>query len=89
MLDELQRVRDWAQSKAQGGQEPPWAWYQYMKLVETLDAILSGIAATLPLEDSPQSEPPRAMHLRLAAHNGSREISRCHPDQPFSGPLPM
>jgi hypothetical protein len=46
MQTQLRQVRDWAQTKAHSGQEPPWAWYQYMKLIETCDAILSGMAAT-------------------------------------------
>ncbi len=37
--DDLNNVRVWAQDKINAGQEPPWAWYQYMKLVETIDAI--------------------------------------------------
>ena len=89
MREDLQRVREWAQTKTRNGQEPPWAWYQYMKLVETLDAILSGMAATTPLSDSPGLDSRPAMHLRLAARNGSQEISQFHPDQPSSGPLPM
>ena len=44
--EELEKVRQWADDKIAAGQEPPWAWYQYMKLRETLDAILSGMAAT-------------------------------------------
>jgi hypothetical protein len=88
MQTELRQVRDWAQSKAQGGQEPPWAWYQYMKLIETCDAILAGMAATTP-EGLPESESHPATHLRLAARNGSQETSQYHPDQPSSGPLPM
>jgi hypothetical protein len=89
MQEDLKRVREWAQTKAQSGQEPPWAWYQYMKLVETLDAILSGMAATTLLADSPESEPRQATHLRLAACNGSQDTSRFHADRPPSGPLPM
>lgn len=46
MQAELERVRDWAKEKIRDGSEPPWAWYQYMKLVETTDAILDGMAAT-------------------------------------------
>jgi hypothetical protein len=88
MRDELRRIRDWAQEKAQSGQEPPWAWYQYMKLVETCDAILSGMAV-ITQEDSQESESRLATHLRLAACNGSQDTSRYHPDQPASGPLPM
>jgi hypothetical protein len=37
---ELERVRDWATAKIVHGSEPPWAWYQYMKLRESLEAIL-------------------------------------------------
>ena len=52
---ELQKMRDWADAKIAGGQEPPWAWYQYMKLRETLDrlriaqisAIVSPVAPVL------------------------------------------
>jgi len=40
---ELRRIRHWAGAKIASGQEPPWAWYQYMKLVETLDAIIAGM----------------------------------------------
>ena len=35
---ELERVLDWANDKLATGAEPPWAWYQYMKLRETLEA---------------------------------------------------
>jgi hypothetical protein len=63
---ELERVREWALAKLSGGEEPPWAWYQYMKLRETLDAILSGMdAVTQQTESSPQAEPHRGKHLRL------------------------
>jgi hypothetical protein len=43
---ELSRVREWAQGKIQAGSEPPWAWYQYMKLIESIDTILEGMAVT-------------------------------------------
>lgn len=40
---DLQKVREWAHEKIAAGEEPPWAWYQFMKLRETLDAIISGM----------------------------------------------
>ena len=57
--EELERLRAWADDKLATGEEPPWAWYQYMKLRETLDAILAGmsVSATLAIvttENSPQ-----------------------------------
>ena len=39
---ELERVLNWADDKLAAGAEPPWEWYQYMKLRETLQAILGG-----------------------------------------------
>lgn len=63
-VHQLQDVRQWANDKIAGGQEPPWAWYQYMKLVETIDAILSG-AQLVTTENSPQLEERRDAHLRL------------------------
>jgi len=63
---ELQRVLDWANDKLATRAEPPWAWYQYMKLRETLEAILAGLDTTSPqTESSPQSEAPSAGGLRL------------------------
>jgi hypothetical protein len=65
MRDELERIREWASAKIQGGSEPPWAWYQYMKLVETVDALLRAMDATIPMGSSPQSELHSETHLRL------------------------
>ena len=41
---DLKKVRDWAQEKIKGN-EPPWVWYQCMKLIETVSTILDGMAA--------------------------------------------
>lgn len=41
-IPELDFVLQWAKLKLQAGQEPPWAWYQYMKLVEAIEAIQKG-----------------------------------------------
>jgi hypothetical protein len=63
---ELERVREWALQKLATGEEPPWAWYQYMKLRETLDAILGGIDAVTPqTENSPREVQRRGTRLRL------------------------
>jgi hypothetical protein len=63
---ELERVREWALAKLATGEEPPWAWYQYMKLRETLDAILLGMdAVTQQTESSPPAGPHRGRRLRL------------------------
>lgn len=87
---ELERVRKWTNDKLATGQEPPWAWYQYMKLRETLDAILAGMAATttqLP-EDLPQSEQRPDRRLRLAVDNDPQGTAQ-HRSGEISVPLPM
>jgi len=62
---QLQDVRQWAKEKIDGGQEPPWSWYQYMKLVETIDAILRGAECVITTENLPQSDLHPGGHLRL------------------------
>lgn len=79
MQAELERVRDWAKAKIQGGSEPPWAWYQYMKLIETADAILAGMAATVTPEDSQQVAQHPGTHLRLVDSACQQDTSRPHP----------
>ena len=79
MREELERIREWADAKIAAGQEPPWAWYQYMKLRETLDAILAGMAAVSPMESSPQSAPHSERHLRLVEAIDPKDSPPPHP----------
>ncbi len=72
MQSELQKVREWADAKIASGEEPPWAWFQYMKLRETLDAILTGIDSTT-TESSLQSAVHQETHLRLVASTDQRD----------------
>lgn len=73
---DLERIHEWASDKIGAGNEPPWAWYQYMKLRETIDAILAGMGVVSTTASSPQSEQPQGAGLRLAASTDSREIAR-------------
>lgn len=62
---DLEHMRAWADEKIAGGAEPPWAWYQYMKLRETLDAILDGMSATMQqTANTPGSGPKSRPRLR-------------------------
>jgi hypothetical protein len=70
---DLEQMRAWAHQKIATGTEPPWAWYQYMKLRETLDAILAGMAATT--EDSRQPVEPPERRLQLVGQEHPREIA--------------
>ena len=87
MKDELERVRELARAKLQGGQEPPWAWYQYMKLVEACDAILAGMDAVT-TADSQESPSQSERHLRLV---GQADRPDSTPRRPAGLPvqLPM
>jgi hypothetical protein len=75
MQKELEHIREWAAAKIQGGSEPPWAWYQYMKLIETADAILNGMAATTTVSSPPTAQHSDA-HLRLVASTDRRGNAR-------------
>jgi hypothetical protein len=55
VTDELERVRDWAKSQIRIGNEAPASWDQYVKLIESVDAILHEIAVTANL---PEITPP-------------------------------
>ena len=50
----LTLIRDWAGEKARSGREPPWAWYQYMKLVEAVDSIRQGRGRVRRVEEGSQ-----------------------------------
>ena len=86
---ELQRVLDWANEKLATGEEPPWAWYQYMKLRETLEAIMSGMDAVTPQKGSSlQSASQPERRLRLVESKYPQDSVRPHPNgKPV--PLPM
>lgn len=85
--NELVKIRDWVDEKITTGAEPPWSWYQLMKLREALDAILSGMQATK-LQGSPLSESHSESGLRLVACNNPQEIAQHHRVEPLVQ-LPM
>ena len=79
MTEKLEEVREWAQAKIATGAEPPWAWYQYMKLIETLDTILKGMDSISPTASSQLSESHPGKHLRLVGAMCSQDTARPHP----------
>lgn len=86
--DDLMRVREWADGKLATGDEPPWAWYQYMKLRETLDAIIGGMDASSPTASLQQSEPHPGRHLRLVAPMCPQDSVQPHlSEQPVQMPM--
>ena len=84
-------VRDWAEHKIGAGREPPWAWYQYMKLVEAVDSIRRGRGRVRPVEggsplESPQAGPETAEKKDASAGSGSERSADADDGPP---PLPM
>ena len=80
----LTDMKEWAKAKIASGQEPPWAWYQYMKLIETIDAILESMGATK--ENLQQSGPHQDARLRLVDSTYPRDSAQHHPG---IGPVPL
>jgi len=85
---QLHDVRQWAKDKISGGQEPPWAWFQYMKLIETADAILGGAACVTTTENLPQPEQHQDARLRLVDSTYQQDDVPHHPsDVPVLMPM--
>jgi len=80
-MAEIRRVRDWAQQKIQAGSEPPWAWYQYMKLTEAVDAILQGMNATT-TANLPQSAGREGKRLQLVEAKSRQDTAQLHHVEP-------
>lgn len=78
MRSKLEDIRGWADAKIASGQEPPWAWFQYMKLRETLDAILAGMDCVT-MENSQQSEQHPGKHLQLVEATDPQDTAQRHP----------
>jgi hypothetical protein len=63
------------------GNEPPWAWYQYMKLIETVAAIQTSRAAVAGVSASVQTEVPVSPPKREAVTDiGARRRQRRRDD---------
>jgi hypothetical protein len=77
--NELERCRDWAIAKVTTGNEPPWSWYQHMKLREALDAILAGMDVTQPMEGSQQSGSHQGSGPQRAAEAARKDTVQRHP----------
>ena len=84
----LEQARDWAKGKLETGQEPPWSWYQLMKLVETTEAILARMEATSSTENLRQSAEHSGKPLQLVGSTRSQDSVPHHPaDVPVQTPM--
>jgi len=78
---QLSNLLEWSKEKVRDISQPPWAFYQYMKLTETAEAILKGMASTLPTPvDLLKSERHLGNGLRLSVDNDRPENVQHHSD---------
>jgi len=77
MRAELQQIRDWADTKLAAGEEPPWAWFQYMKLREVIDDTLAGMGVVD--ESASQTETATGTKLQVVSDS----------DKPIKVQLPI
>jgi hypothetical protein len=84
-------VRDWARGKIDAGQEPPWAWYQYMKLVDAVDSIRRGRASVTRLGAGSQGSPrgPAQQRSENSTDATAETGTEQSPDDEPDPPLPM
>ncbi len=80
METKLKEIREWAHGKIATGQEPPWAWYQYMKLIESVDSILSGLKCVKQMENLQHSVPHPGTPLRLVDSKYQQDTAQHHSD---------
>ena len=85
--------RGWAEGRVASGNEPPWAWYQYMKLIETVAAIQTSRAAVAQGASQtavPVSPPKRDAVMEIGARRRRRQRDDDDDDDDDEDPsLPM
>lgn len=74
---ELEAVLAWTKARLAQGEEPPWAWFQLMKLREAVEGTLAATAATTTV-NSPQSADSPGKHLRLVDSNTPQDDTQPH-----------
>ena len=77
---DLERIREMAIEKLTTGNEPPWVWYQLMKLREASEALMAGMDATQPTAGLREPDSRQAAGLRPAGITWSQDNAQRHPD---------
>ena len=78
---DLERIRELAIEKLTTGNEPPWVWYQLMKLREASEALMAGMDATQPTAGLQEQASPQGAGLRLVGSAGPQGTAQLHPDK--------
>ena len=84
-------IRDWAGEKVRSGREPPWAWYQYMKLVEAVDSIRQGRGRVRRVAEGSQGSrrTREASDSTRPVGDTASDNAQGRPNDDDSEPLPM
>ena len=75
----LQEILEWAKGKTHEGSEPPWAWYQYMKIIEAIESILKGMRSVNPKENLQQFPLMKDIDLQLVDRTDPLNIAPHRP----------
>lgn len=79
-ISDLEAMREWAAQRLSAGQEPPWNWYQLMKLREALAALIEAEGQTMqPTGPTPLPERRSETRLRLVADKHLQDSVPRHP----------
>lgn len=76
---DLERIRDLTMQRLSTGNEPPWVWYQLMKLREASESLIAGMDATQPTEGLQGLAPRLGGGLRLVDSNYPQETVQHRP----------
>ena len=77
---DLERIREMAIEKLTTGNEPPWVWYQLMKLREASEALMAGMDATQPTAGLQGSASQRGAGLRLVGADDPQGTAQPRPE---------
>ena len=66
--------------KLSTGSEPPWVWYQLMKLREASEALMAGMDATQPMVGLQGLEQRRGAGFRLVGATDPQQTVQHRPD---------
>ncbi len=82
---ELEGVLAWAKEKAHDESNPPWAWFQYMKLIEATETVLQSLGSTITTGSLQQSVQRQGNVYQLKASTSPQDNAQSH--QPEERPL--
>lgn len=81
-------AREWAKERLSAGEEPPWSYYRLMQLIDAIDSINEGLAATKTKANLLRSDRPEDSVSQQEGNIYQLDNAQPHSDE-ISVPLPM